>query len=456
MRPDFFAKRSIARWMRVMEVSGALLMAVRPVVGVRAGELVPVEVKVSRQMLGKRPILMDPKSAHGSADGRHFAFVVRRGRNMTVWFEGTEGPAYSRVNPLLFAPAGGRFGYIATKADEADVLVVDGTEVAIHTSISPRSLTFSPDASRFAYVVAHPTNEAVTVPPFYGTVDGARVQLGGYTPLSVVLDGKSGRGYPGIDTQGLVFSPDSKHLAYTASLVAPSHSTNGLDCLVLDGVETKPYESVYGTNAFSPDSRRLALAVQVAGQRHVMVCNCPMTNPADGKRGRAYDLVVDGSLSFTPDSQNVIYRAERNGKRLLVVGEEEVVPAEASDFGDPVFSQDGKHRADFISGHTSFWLIDNKRGREYEGVGALLFSPDSQRVAYVGKRNHSWFLVLDGQESRAFDEIGDAFRFTPDSKPLLALARRDRKYRLVRNLEEQAGELEFRSTAPLLYAAGEV
>ncbi|MEW6416877.1 MAG: hypothetical protein AB1480_02010 [Nitrospirota bacterium] len=53
------------------------------------------------------------------------------------------------------------------------------------------------------------------------------------------------------------------------------------------------------------------------------------------------------------------------------------------------------------------WLVvvDGKEGKKYDGIGALIFSPDSKRVAYQAIEGDEWFVVVDGKEGKRYDMI---------------------------------------------------
>lgn len=398
------------------------------------GAVPPANLKAHNEVLGKVPLLGDPRSMVVSDDAQHIAFVVRRGLKSTVWHDGAEGTPYQRISRLMFSPAGSHLAYIASKSADSEVVVLDGKELATHWSISSNSLQFSPNGKRVAYVFAAPTNRAVTIPPVTGLVDGQPHRFGAIVPLSVMVNGQPGREYAGIDTRALVFSPDSQHLAYVASLAPAGNQSVSLYCVVRDGVESEPCEGVLDT-VFSPDSSHFAYGARQNGKARIVL---------DGKPGRDYDLIASDSLAFSPDSKSLVYRAERDGKRFLVVAGEEITPAGADNFGDPVFSPDSQRKAINVTRvGKELWLIDNHAGPEYDGVGLFLFSPDSHRTAYAGRRDGRWYLVLDGVESRAYEVIGDCVRFSPDSRHLWWLAKREGKYRLLCDPVEQEPEYDW-------------
>lgn len=468
MIPRFLSGSPLVRTLRSRLVPAAVLFAVLHLSIAVAGEPAAGDIKVSRQVLGKRPVLMDISTRLVSDDGQHLAFVVRRAQGSAVWLDGVEGPAYEKIlSPLLFSPVGGRLAYVARKAGASMVVVLDGKEVGTNQGFKPGEFRFSPDGKRFAYAMSHPTNDFVSLPPYSIPAESANITqyplppadvksivLHGFTPLSVVLDGQAGRGYATLNGPTLFFSPDSKHLAYVAVPVTTKNPVKGPGLVVLDGVETRVYDDVFSGPVFSPDSRRLAFVVLEQGKKHVVVCNCPLEGSGDGQVGRAYDTIAEG-LNFSPDSKHVVYRAEREGKRFLVVDEQEIIPPGAKEFNDPIFSPDSQRMAIQISrGDKSLWLVDNEPGPEFDGVGTLRFSPDSHRTAYLARSGGSWYMVLDGKQSRAFEAIGEPYCFTCDSRTLLAIVTLDKKYRVLRNLEVHLAEYDWVGQSILLSPDG--
>ena len=44
-------------------------------------------------------------------------------------------------------------------------------------------------------------------------------------------------------------------------------------------------------------------------------------------------------------------------------------------------------------------------GRTYNEVQKVTFSPDDRHLVYTAKRRDQWTIVVDGEESPAYDEI---------------------------------------------------
>ena len=218
-------------------------------------------------------------------------------------------------------------------------------------------------------------------------------------------------------------SPDYRRIAYGNS--TPEGST-----VVIAGPEGKTEEKPYKdgiwdkSERFSPDSKRFAYSANV-GNKHVAAV-------VDGVEGKAYDDIPYWSLTFSPDSQHIAYRAKScdNGtcKWVMVLdGVEQPYYSDVS--GEPVFSSSesgtGKtHLAYEIDG--AHVVLDGKM-LEPKGVGPV-FSPDGKRWAYkstFGMTGNPIYMVIDGVST---GEIGNLpgipgglagvlnMYFSPDSK----------------------------------------
>ncbi len=166
-----------------------------------------------------------------SPDHSHSALVVQTANNLEnsnfyVVYDNVPGKQYgSIVASVVFSQDGQKFAYIAgSKGGKDYVVAVNGQEIATYDQIY--FPTFSPDGKRFAFTA----------------VKGGK-QL-------VVLDGKEGKPYEYIPDQ-LIFSPDSKSLAYHATT-----QKSTISYVVLQDKEIGPYDNA-GDIAFSTDSKEI-------------------------------------------------------------------------------------------------------------------------------------------------------------------------------------------------------
>ena len=128
---------------------------------------------------------------------------------------------------------------------------------------------FSPDSRRIAYVVPS------------GGINALFLSLG--SRLRVAVDGKEEREYLGIMKDTPVFSPDSKRVAYGAAI------TRGkTQAVILDGQEGNFYDGIEvdGGLVFSSDSKHLAYRA-LRHWKQVLV--------VDGIESKEYSMFLAGS-----------------------------------------------------------------------------------------------------------------------------------------------------------------
>ena len=102
-------------------------------------------------------------------------------------------------------------------------------------------------------------------------------------------------------------------------------------------------------------------------------------------------------------------------------------------------SPDSKHVAyGTREGDKQFVVVDGEEGKRYEGIGegTLIFSPDSERLAYGAQEGNKRFVVVDGKEEKRYDGIGTTLIFSPDSERLAYTAAEGDKWFVVVDEEE--------------------
>jgi Tol biopolymer transport system component len=397
-----------------------------------------------------------------SPDSRRLAYIAIEGDKEFAVIDGVEGKRYDEVaHSITFSADGKRVAYTARDGKDW-IVVVDGAEMKRYPNPSPppfhpvrkapRNFVFSPDSKRLAYILSR------------------------YGKSLVSVDGMEGKFYGDIDD--FAFSPDSRTFIYTAH-------DNGKEMLVVNGAEENAYESVYSVR-FSPDSQRLvyryghggAVIIDTDGTRPncwgTVVFSRDMKHFAcirnekypdctiDGKsRGEADKVIfspdglrfatlregkirIDGKtvgdfsdvkgFTFSPDSGHFAFTAAAGwGRRCLVVdgvrgkAYSNLVSLEGTDEDDgmPSFSPDSKHVLAVVRGGKSFVILDGVEGKRYDSVGELMFSADSQHVAYVAKEGGKFLVVMDGVEGKRRYKYMWDFEFTPDSKHLVYMGSAD-------------------------------
>jgi len=314
------------------------------------------QLAVRETSLGVRPSEVVPHTVQVSASMR-LGYVVATPAGDAVVVDGVRGPLYPYIDTeirwsyveralrrsISFSPDGKRFAYMAKQSDGARV-VVDGTAGPLFDAVYWESIPFSPDGRHVAYLAAR---------------EGSYV---------AVRDGVVGRKYDAI--RSLEFSADSKHVTYVAQ-------RDGLEYVVVDGKEgkaaprapAKPMVSVVLHNG-------LPYAVPgKPGQGFITTAGRVVTLE---RRGDMWDVSIDGVPCGLPGSAYPYAVASPNGRRIACV-----------------------------VGRAGGWFVgvDGVAGPAYKDIANVTFSPDDRHLAYTAKRGDKWMIVVDGKESPAYDEI---------------------------------------------------
>ena len=327
--------------------------------------------------------------------------------------ETSRGKIVNQINSFWLSPDGKRLAYIYNEPVERkpgqmsvnpkSSIVVDGSRGRQYDNI--QWFVFSPDSKRYAYVATKDNKFAVVV-------DGAEGKSYDYPPFGPDRD------HP------ILFSPDSKHVAYCAMTGPKSY------VVVKDSVEGKQYDKNDGLLTdlpimFSPDSKTLVYigSLQEPGKNWGWFKQVVVQNGVEGKR---YNQVH--SLTFSADSQHFTYLARDdtiNGPRRyrILDGSESQMFASAIDPAPIRFSLDGKRMLILQGTLTVDGVEIDKR------VDQAIFSPDSQRIAYV--KSIDWnktyggaaYLVgVDGHEEGPYRSMPTNITFSPDSQRIAYVA----------------------------------
>ncbi|MDP6545800.1 MAG: hypothetical protein QGH60_17595 [Phycisphaerae bacterium] len=221
----------------------------------------------------------------------------------------------------------------------------------------------------------------------------------------VVVNDKPGKKYQ--TTWSLVFSPDGRRFAHTAEVYK---NKKRLQTVVVDGKEGKTYDNIgmtphrmneYGGPVFSPDGSRVAYEAKSGAQAFMVV---------DGKEEGPYTSV--GRPVFSPNSKRLAYTARSKGKSYVVVDGKKYGPCTWPD--KPLFSPDSRRVAWVAGEPDSYVVID---GKKHANARAPIFSPDGQGVAYVGMAKDRQCVLHNGKRGKLYDRILD-LTFSPDGKRL--------------------------------------
>jgi dipeptidyl aminopeptidase/acylaminoacyl peptidase len=328
-------------------------------------------------------------------------------------------PFYSQIGGYtVVSPKVDRLAVIVSTGVEKGLMVSGWRGVWFRPDIVQKSITFSPDGSRLAFV--------------------ATVEKG--VQQAVIVDQTEEKPYDKIIDGTLAFSPDSMHLAYVAQ-------TGGKQFLIMDGEVKYGDAQLIKKLVFSPDSKRLAFAVE-SGKEHFVV--------ADSKEEKHYDLIHPDSIVFSPDSRRLAYAAMSGIKQVVVVdGKEQVefvppvkvetLPVEGQEsvkvptisvndlkmVKTLAYSPDSKRLAYVVlAGDKEFLVVDGVEQKKYDGVARPIFSPDSKRLAYSAKLNNQYFVVVDGIAGNPYDIVGPPV-FSPDGSRMAYIAKAKKDWFIV-------------------------
>jgi hypothetical protein len=115
---------------------------------------------------------------------------------------------------------------------------------------------------------------------------------------------------------------------------------------------------------------------------------------------------IVGSFKVSPDNKQVACGAHVGNKFFVIVNEKD--GKQYDGIGNLIFSPDSKQVTYAAQvGNKLFVVIDGKEGKQYDGIlaGTPLFSPDSKQVAYGAQVGNKWFVVVDGKEGKQYDDI---------------------------------------------------
>jgi WD40 repeat protein len=350
------------------------------------------------------------------------------------------------------SPDGRRFAYPIDKG-----VVIDGETIQHGSELKDLrggAFLFSPDSQRTAYVIRADKGE------------------------TLVLDGVVDKqGYNFVDC-GPVFSPDSKHIAFTARRYVKGDTEY---VLLIDGREADVFKnSGSWSMSFTADSRRVIYGVEI-DKRHVMreTSIDGSTPTVDHRHGPAlmtvgfffggggqlgyiakdaeakqfvfydgkeetlhFNKIMQHNLRLSADGKHLAYTAEPSSFRHVVVLDGKQSREYGGLDGDLVEgslaqSPDGRRSGYVVKQRNQqVAFIDGKEGKPYRSISGIVFSPDSKRVAYLAAGAGKAMAVVDGQEISGFEKVGESV-FSPDSKSVAFWAEAGKRQFLVINGQKQ-------------------
>ncbi len=227
----------------------------------------------------------------------------------------------------------------------------------------------------------------------------------------VVVDGVEGPMFnrvslfPAGSSGSVHFSPDSKRVAY----LAYPEFLKVSKVMVVDGVPGKEYDDIdFFPQIFSSDSQHVSYAATVGKKQCVVV---------DSQEGPLYD-----KIEYIPkgDGNHIAYWAVRGREGIVVCDGKEVAKGVAPRWG---FSPDYQHLAHLAANEHQWWIVRDSKEGPHHTVGEpwrteLHWSADSQRLAYRASQSRDIeFVVVDGVQSIYYQLVQPyLLTFSPDSK----------------------------------------
>ncbi len=318
-----------------------------------------------------------------TANSRHVWYVAQKGTKQILVVDGKQGRAYDVIGTPTWSANGNHVAYQAMLGNR-NVLVRDEVEEPW-------------PAGMFDPVTALRRNgkEIIAV---------AR-----QTPsrIDLVVNGKpQGKGYAGLGA--VVFSRDGSHIAY----VAMTNDSRGLKFrIVVDGKEGPVYDfmgELIGPDVlgdprpvFSPDARHLAYTARKGKTEK----QYQWVVVVDGYEGPSCDGVAE--LTFSPDSQHLAYMAKRGKKWAVVVDRKAGPEFDAIEGWDPSgavkrsridFSPDSQHvvySANHASGpFANQWMVvlDGVSNGPFDYLGGPNFDAQG-RLEYLAVKDGAIYKV---------------------------------------------------------------
>ena len=376
-----------------------------------------------------------------SEDGQHHAFVGTRGTNCMVVVDGVEQPSYAMttsrwpITGLVFGSDGSKT-HVAYQATEKGkhYVVVNGKKLGGYESIKdglPGIWDFYFEGSYFAYR-AKVGDKMVAC---RGHVDGDKVHLVQSKPYLSI--GSGSPVWMGGTSEG-----DSGDLFAFIAKDGPGKER----VLTLPGEQpiTKKTWKFIARNMLQVSPGTSKEMVYVAGDTKWQVVIGEKVWPPCETMGR---------LMSSPSGQTWASTAKRDGKLVMMVNG---VPSKAYaeiQHADSLFPA-GDERVVFAaaqlgdSSTPAHMVVDGKEGKAYAQVtgDSVVFSADKKSMAYVAGDGNKNFVVLDGVEGPAFDQVAD-LRFSPGGSVLAYRARRGLEHFVLVDGKSMGpyGEVEARS-----------
>ena len=402
-----------------------------------------------------------------SEDGNHYAFVATRGQKCMVVVDGVEQKSYDLIKGrwpitgLVFGSGGTQthVAYQATRGNRTAVMV-NGRDVGRYESVVtktgswPGIWDFEFVGDYFVYRAKHRHGMVAC----RGRIEGDRVRvetskpyksIGAGSPVS--MGGKKG-------PKGLLFAfvakdfPAKKPKKKTGAPEKPEPGKEFLRQLPGDEkISNKPWKYI-ARNTLYPSRAKPGEMVYVGGDTAWHVCVGPKEWPACQRMGRlmssesgktwgctakmdgkfvmmingvpskAYLQIQTGESLFPAGDERAIYGVailgESKTPARIVVGQKELKAYPQVRGDSVVFSADKKIMA-YVAGDgkKNFVVVNGVEGPAFDNVSDLVFAPKGSGFAYCALQGMEHFVVINGKKMGPYDNVKTgSLVFSPDGK----------------------------------------
>lgn len=355
-----------------------------------------------------------------SDDSKHIAYAGETSIGMEIFVDGSLMANYNGriASPLIFSLDSRHLAFVA-ETDGIQSISIDGRMGAgFYGAGSP---CFSPDSSRIAFY--HSDEKGRCKAAVWRLSESTPPWLGGKSQDTYPADplSESASFFDGIADSSLIFSPDSKRLAFVAGI------SGGMAVAAGDRVGRPCAGIARGSLRFSGDSRHFAYIAHdyTAGIHHFIKDDSVLST-------------FNGDISETavsPDLSRFAYIVKQAEQTVLAVNGDAVYTARfPEELLCPTFSPDSLHFAYVTrkSAHQAGVVVDGAPGEQYDGVlrPGICFT-NSGEVAYLARLHTGESgLVVGDQVVSTFDSAPSNSFFIHGGTVRLIAERRNGLYQI--------------------------